>query len=574
MNDAAVSLDGAFAETSDHVASADESAAPAAKRAEPSVREYPSYRSSNLDRLLCANAYCSGLFGSIVTLLRLRGAPYRAKDPGIGFDQPAIAFHVYQSVLISLPYLVLEVMLLLGPGRTEMRSGAFGIVATLVSVLVVAKICCVNYWLPRISFRDSRSTAGIFIPIIGPLAGWFRDRLFPPNSRAQANTIYFSGDRPFVGYGTEVNSWSLVIDTSAAGSGLHDLVGATPEPRPLTTAELYKAVLSGVASVNVNSMRCDRRLFVDGVAVDGEKRAIGRRYRRPPERLSTDRICLLDEEATSGRNYMMLQMQQPAQDLLVTLFIRFQKEGKLIFCEFSSYVLPPGPSGLYRIGHLFRINGLLYSLYAIVVALLIGVGCGVIYLAIAETVLMLGPPKFLDPFLLPAQIIPAHPSIMDSLAKRDRVGAVLPALNFSLMGYAVVITSLLYLCLQALSRGLRWLIATIGILFNVSRQFGIPFSFRERFASRSSLKYYSLQEVVRFLKVQEKILIKSIFELLKERGIDTSDFKESLTAYINQGVINSGDIRGNVFTRIKSFVGRRPSRSAVRRPARRMAANG
>jgi hypothetical protein len=573
MNDETASLD-AFADSPDHLGSTDEPASPAAKRAEPSVRTYPPYRSSNLDRLLCANAYCSGLYGSILALLRLHGAPFRAKDPGIGFDQRSIAFHVYQSVLISVLYLMLELMLLLGPGRAEMRHGALSIVAILVSVLVVAKICCVNYWLPRISFRDSRSSAGIFIPIIGPLAGWFRDRLFPPDSRAHANTIYFAGDRPFVGYGTEVNSWSLVIDTSAPAAGLHDLVGAKPEPQPITTAQLYKAVLSGVSRVNINTMRCDRRLFIDGVAVDDEKRAVGRRYRRPPERLSTDRICSLDEAATSGRNYMMLQMQQPAQDLLVTLFMRFYKEGKLIFCEFSSYVLPPGPSGLYRIGHLFRINGLLYSLYAVVVALFIGIGCGVVYLAIAEVMLMLGPPGFFDPFLLPAQIVPSHGSIVESLARRDYFSAIRPATNFSLMGYAVVITSLLYLCLQALLRGLRWLIATIGILFNVSRQFGIPFSYRERFASRSSLKYYALQEVVRFLKVQEKILIKSIYDLLKERGIDTSDFKESLTAYINQGVINSGDIRGNVFTRIKSFVGRRPARSAVRRPARQVVANG
>jgi hypothetical protein len=571
MNDETASLD-AFADAPDHGGSTDESAAPAAKRADPSVRTYPSYRSSNLDRLLCANAYTSGLYGSIVSLLRLRGAPYRAKDPGIGFDQPSIAFHVYQSVLISVLYLMLELMLLLWPGRAEMQNGAFGNVAILVSVLVVAKICCVNYWLPRISFRDSRSSAGIFIPIVGPLAGWLRDRLFPPNSRAQANTIYFAGARPFVGYGTEVNSWSVVIDTSASGSGLHDFVGARPEPRPLATAEMYKAVLSGVASVNVNTLRCDRRLFIDGVTVDDEKKAAGRRYRRPPERLSADRVGSLDQEATSGRNYMLLQMQQPAQDLLVTLFMRFYQEGKLIFCEFSSYVLRPGLSKLYRIGHLFRINGLLYTVYAIAVALLVGIGSIIAYLVIAEIMLVLRPPGFFGPFLLPAQIVLSQLSM--KLAQGDYVGAVWAAMNFSLMGYAVVVTSLLYLSLQALSRGLRWLIATVGILFNVSRQFGIPFSYREQIASRSSLKYYALQEVVRFLKVQEKILMKSIYELLKERGIDTSDFKESLSAYINQGVINSGDIRGDVFTRIKTFVGRRPAKSVMRGPGRQVVANG
>jgi hypothetical protein len=66
-----------------------------------------------------------------------------------------------------------------------------------------------------------------------------------------------------------------------------------------------------------------------------------------------------------------------------------------------------------------------------------------------------------------------------------------------------------------------------------------------------------LQEVVRFLKVQEKVLTSAIVRLCEHKGIDTSDFKENLTAFINQGVINSGEIRGNVSSKISSLVIRR-----------------
>ena len=73
--------------------------------------------------------------------------------------------------------------------------------------------------------------------------------------------------------------------------------------------------------------------------------------------------------------------------------------------------------------------------------------------------------------------------------------------------------------------------------------------------------------MIRFLKTQrENPQVKSLGDELKERGIDTSDLKDSVVAYINQGgVNNSGDIRGDVaFTSIKSFVFCRPTRSIVK----------
>ena len=101
-------------------------------------------------------------------------------------------------------------------------------------------------------------------------------------------------------------------------------------------------------------------------------------------------------------------------------------------------------------------------------------------------------------------------------------------------------------------------------------QFGVAYSYRRRY-SRGNLNYFCLQDVARFMRTREKILIKAICEQLRIHIIDASDFKESLTAYINQGVINSGDIRGNVLTSIKSFVFRRPARAAQIMPRRKVA---
>jgi hypothetical protein len=90
-------------------------------------------------------------------------------------------------------------------------------------------------------------------------------------------------------------------------------------------------------------------------------------------------------------------------------------------------------------------------------------------------------------------------------------------------------------------------------------------SYREKFSQGAVLAYYDLQEVVRFLKTQEKIITNSLIDCLEYFNIDTSDLKENIIAFINQGVINTGEIRGNLSAKIKSIVFRNPRKTTQRR---------
>jgi len=187
-----------------------------------------------------------------------------------------------------------------------------------------------------------------------------------------------------------------------------------------------------------------------------------------------------------------------------------------------------------------------------------------VYFTLGFLVLLLGGDSPTPGFFYPQQVLLG----LGMLARGEYVALPFLLADKAVISNALIVGTLSLLLALIAWRAIRWFLSTLGIALRLTAQFGITFTYRERFASRGNLSYYSLQEVIRFLKTQEKILIKSLYDELKERGIDTSDLKDSVVAYINQGVINSGDIRGDVFTSIKSFVFRRPARSLVKKSRR------
>jgi hypothetical protein len=504
-------------------------------------------------RLLCARVYLFGLFSGIRTLRALFGPPLTAHDPGIGYWRSALCYHALQSTLLSLVFLVISVALFHLSFAEIIRDGAFGPLSWALVGTVVLKVALVNPWLGRVFFRKDGEVPEFNIPIIGLIARVLRDRWCLETGGRTDNTYYFKGKRPFVGYGTETSAWTIVIDTSAADGGLGGGTRRNALPAPIEPDELYEAVQQGIADLEVCGLEVGYKTFVEGEHAREEKRAHNVLLRKPPQELPPERIAELDSKATRGRRYMVVQSMSPSQDLVATQFLRFHKTGKFIFCEFASYVLSPAVRWLYALDRMYCINSLLYALSGLLLFVAAAVPALLFFPFIYPVILLQMPdfiimPSFFFQYVLPQQI----------------------TLFFSegFYAHAIIAFTVFYLFLFLFLRGLRWLATLLGIALGLKHQFGIAFSYRERFTSRGQLQYYELQEIIRYLKIHEKILINSLYDMLKTHGVDASDFKESVTAFINQGVINSGDIRGNVFTSVKSFVFRRPARSAIRRSER------
>lgn len=469
-------------------------------------------RRENITRLLCARIYLLGLFGGIVCLHRLLGPPLRSTEPGIGYDRESIVYHAVQSSLLSLSVLALAMCAYYASYDKAMSMEAFGFWSYLLVAVVILKAGVVNPWLARLSFREGTDLQ-FRIPVLGNVAASVC-RALSPLTRAE-NTFYFKGNRPFIGYGTEINAWTVVIDTTAQAGGVEAMAGHSQVTRPLTAAKLYDAVMDSVQNLGVSKLASFWQTFVDGCFSVDFKRSHGAPFRCPPQSFSGAQIVAIDQEGIRGRRYLGLQLESPAQDLVATQFIRFAENGKLLFCEFASYVLPPGRRNLYWIDRAFQIHPVAYTLLA-----------PLSLIPLVMVSLLVFPFVYTLPHL---QVPPMWMNLPDFL-DQNYFNDLKYTLANHLWPYAVVTLTLLFVIGFIIIQALKWLLTLIGIALGLSRQFGIAFSYRERFASRGGLQYYELQEVIRFLKTQEKILLHSLIETLKDHGIDTSDLR---------GVINS-----------------------------------
>lgn len=484
-------------------------------------------------RLLCAQVYLLGLVASLPTLHRLLGPSFRGIEREVGYDRRALLFHSLQSLLLSLALLVpLALVWAFG----DAGSGAFPVVAL---GCLLTKIAVLNPWLAWLHFRKADGADDLRLPLLAGMARELAELALPRSTTASQDTVYFSGARPFVGYGSEVNSWTLVVDTTSRSKSLGALLPPQDEPDSLSACELYRTIVERVRRIGARDVKVSAGLFLKGESSGEIKEAHGYKYGRPPSALAGSLARTIDGEGTRGRNYMILQSASPTQDLVVTQFVRFQQKGKLIFCEFASYVLSPVQRGLALLDRLFELHPVLYALLggALFGAAALG------SMAVARTLVAF--------WSTPAAALARLRGVsgwVELILSTPVAGGV--AFQMLLASVALVVAFAAVRLASAIS-------GAVAIGLGLRKDLGITWSYRERQSTRAPLGYFDRQEVIRFLKTQEKVLTEAMVECLDAHGIDTSDLKESLLAFINQGIINTGEIRGNVTSRIRAFFSRK-----------------
>ena len=493
-------------------------------------------------RLICARIYLLGLFGSLTALYRLLGLPYRGDEASVGYDRRLALFHSFQSFMLSIFFLIpLSAIYYFSRFLPE---AAFFIAA----VILFFKVAVVNFWLSRRFFNEKSRQIELEMPFIGKIARHLRDALLPKDRLAQQNVIFFDGLRPFIGYGSEINSWTLVIDTTNKSRTFDLGLNAAIDSSTVTPADLYRAIYRRVQDLKLHDINISAALFYEGDAVDAIKGEYSGKYHKPPTRLPLDVIQEIENRSTEGRRYMMLQFESAERDLIATQFIRFYQSAKLIFCEFASLVVPPGKRRLNFIDRLFELHPIAYAAAGVLAFLIIGV-LGTAFSPVVEPLIWLKMPHLLELMRAPERLLSFFNSQFQS-----------GYFFFRIIGLSIFFTFLILFW-----RFIKWVLVTVGIYLGLKKNFGVAASYREKFSQGLFLSYYDLQEVIRFLKTQEKILTNSLIDCLDHFGIDTSDLRENITAFINQGVINTGEIRGNLSAKIKSIVFRRPRKSTQRR---------
>jgi len=491
-------------------------------------------------RLLCARYYMYGLPVALLDFFRLAGPPCAGFERSVGLNRREILFHCTQSLLFSLAVLAVALLLYVAaPPDSRVALVA-------VQLLVFLKVAVVNVWIARRFF--GRKVRELRIPVIAAMAKAVTDRLVPWEKLHDQNAVYFAGDRPFVGYGSEVNAWTIVIDTRTASKNPFSSVPPSPIG-PDAPGELYTAVEDKARSLGQFGISTERLICIDG-------RAVGEdpdwpRWHRPEPALSESEVNRLDQLGDQARRYVLISGASRRRDVLVTQFVRFSKTGHLIFCEFASYLVPPIGRGVERLDVLFGYNPVVYALLGIVTYLAVGI-VATIAGPLVEGLLWLSPTAYLTHLVTMGESYPLY---------------VFEQLRGGWFAYRIIGCTFVILAVVVLWQVLRRLgrMALFGLALKTN--YGIQTSYRERWTTIGQLRYFELQEAIRLLKIHEQVLLSSVIEWLDAHGIDASAFKDTVSAFINQGVINSGQIGGNVATRVGSIMFRRVPRARPRRKA-------
>jgi hypothetical protein len=166
------------------------------------------------------------------------------------------------------------------------------------------------------------------------------DRLDAIAHLQSSNVLVFSGFRPFVGSGIEIENWAFAIDIE---KGAKDpATGRRKTPKPFSAGDLYAALTANIATVGLPDLQVEERLLVNGVDVRQLPAVLPNRLAAPlgfvaPEVLHDVR----DRNRGVARTYLCLEATAWRGQLVVTIFLRAVRLQGSLYLEWTSSMLLP-----------------------------------------------------------------------------------------------------------------------------------------------------------------------------------------------------------------------------------------
>ncbi|MFI1199919.1 zinc ribbon domain-containing protein [Streptomyces sp. NPDC020883] len=168
-----------------------------------------------------------------------------------------------------------------------------------------------------------------------PLNGSVATRLGQIAAYAGGNVTTYSGYSPFIGYGTELESWSLSFDVTTSSRP-----GGTP--RNFDVKELYEHIAERVGTLSLPCLEIEERVFVDGATVLDDKRFLPQPLGRPVARIPAELLDSLKRAPEEGaRPYLAVHSTSWRGELVTSLFLRFFRSDSNLFVEAVQTVLFP-----------------------------------------------------------------------------------------------------------------------------------------------------------------------------------------------------------------------------------------
>ncbi|HZD00502.1 MAG TPA: hypothetical protein VFA46_10035 [Actinomycetes bacterium] len=434
---------------------------------------------SETTRYLCAAAYLDRRFAEHV-ITKVLQEEHRAVAPSYGVDIVPVVRHcltaqrrrqIRDAVLTGLLLVGGPLLLLVGvsPPGAGLR------LALLAWSVIFVESCSTRYELLaarllRDRFHPNAAQA--------PLTRRHARLIWELQQNERGNVTVYSGFSPFVGCGLDQGGWSFALNVDKGRRELHE----TLEPKPFEVEELHDEVVSSLHALDMDQVRIEDRLYVNGQDIRDDRRFLPDPFTRPSAR--TDPAVLhrfLRSPTQRVRHYTCIQVVDWQGELVLSIFFRCTKVGANLFVEASYFLLPPLREDYHKVDNLRATPDL----------------GGAAELALEATVGTV-------PMLL---LAPVH--VLGRLMSR-------------------------------LTRWLDRLSMRRTIKANPSFDYGATTSIRQSGMSPSYRRYFQRLDREMYVKIVEQRLLDAIIQFLDEHDVDVSDLVERQTTILNNGVMLSG----------------------------------
>jgi hypothetical protein len=433
---------------------------------------------SETTRYLCAAAYLDKRFADAV-IDDVLYQEYRAVAPSYGVDLAPVICHalearrrrlVRDSLLGGIVAIIWPLLVVYGLPIENSASAVL-----LLGFLVVLFVFYFDRQLLVTSLLRGR-----FDPAAAPSPASQREaRLIGELERStQSNVTVYSGFSPFVGSGLDHERWSFTTNIQKGKEALDGLV----EPIPFEVAELYDFISADLRSLDIDGLRVENRLFVNGQDIRSEPWILPDQFSRPLATVDHAHVQhFLRAPTQQIRHYLMVQVESWHGELVVSIFLRFTQVGATLFSEAAYFLLPPLGEKYHKI---------------------------------------------------------------DDMSPDFDAKSALVLIAKAVIGTPVLLAlALIHVAQRAFSRPKRWVKRrSIRRHIKTSPMFdyGAVTSVRQSGMGANYRRYFQKLDREMYVKLVQQRILDLIVEFLDERNIDTSDLKERTTSILNNGVIVSG----------------------------------
>ncbi|NJP08222.1 MAG: FHA domain-containing protein [Leptolyngbyaceae cyanobacterium RU_5_1] len=523
-------------------------------------------------RLLSGYAYREGIVGGFELLNQLRSDPYTSKIPKSSIDLDQVAIHATQSVLLTLIFSIavfiiftIQVLLYLAAGLNLYLQLFLALVA---GGLMAFEMIYLRWFLAR-RFLKKYYNPEFRIKSFEALVSYFRQHIY--QTEPAQNIITFGGFKPFVGAGEPIpeSSWTIPIERNLLAKTDSKDKNNHLDCVEIPVNEFYQAVDQEVDRLHLPELQRLSQLFIDGFELEADGKLLSHPMTRPSVMSIDDPLWDQKEEEQGSRKraYRVYQYIDTKRDYVLSHFLRFYNAGEITFVESAAYILTGIDRKRFSLAptlddsHLTRLGRtvlvaivLLPFLYAVASVWHIGFFISNIVswrtddnkqrrlaefreeynYGIAQTLReFAAEPLNLDPYQgQNKQSRKAAKKGGSSTSSRVSLRKVLtnPILLIILLPLSVILIPLILVLLI-----LNWFLNRYR---NLNRDFSI------------NLDYYGTQDVFMYWKAIQKAIFRSTIDLLRQKGIDTSQFERISSRIIDSSthitVGNIGNISGQL----------------------------